>query len=744
MKTSERLLTRTVIAIAVLGAFAPARAQETDAASLTRPESSARLGAGITPGNERDRTIFGQYNGLRENNTHLLLDVDFVKRNDATGVWTIVRGRNLGLDSRDTSATLQKQGDWRFTLEGGELVHREIRTINSGMLGAGSTNPVIVRLAAPGTGSDLDFNLKRTFFGLSGDKWLTSNLQFEVAFKNEDKVGTRMWGRGYDCAAYVCTTTQDATHQKWAVIPVPEPVNFNMKQIDAKLNYTNAKLFVSVGYYGSFFTNANGNVQPVVPPALNGPTGVLTTLNPAAGAAGNNPAGGTSLQNVLQLPMALYPDNQAHQFYLSGNYAWTQRTRSTFKLAYTHATQDEDFGSMGFTGLPAVSRTNLGGVLDTTLMQFGTTSRLTDKLNVLGNVRYEKRDDKTPIDLYNVENTARWNNEHMTNEKFAAKVEAGYLLPYAVRASAGIDFERINKELPGSDVTVAGLSALRGSTHEITYRGELRRSISETLLGSIGVAHSVRTGSNWYSLSNVPAQGLTYGSTFPASQIFQRTGTFPYDVADRQRDKVKATADWIPFERLSVQFVAEAGRDTYDPPSQNGLRYGGVTLLSVDGAYALTDKWRLTGYASVGQQTFGEHDRPNYVADVRNTTNAWGFGAVGKLTGALDVGANVTRSSDTTRYTFSTDFQMSATNIAQSAVGLPPVVFSDTRYGAYARYAFTKKSDVRLDVLHVRTKLEEWTWGYNGVPFTYSDNTTVSINPHQHVTFVGASYIYKF
>src|SRR4051812_47558253 len=445
MRMRQTFLTKTMMALAVLAAFAPARAQESDATALKRPDSSVRLGVGITPGNERDRTIWSQYNGMREGDTHLLLDLDYVKRNDETGLWTTLRGRNLGLDSRDAAATIQRQGDWRINLEAGELVHHEIRTINSGMSGAGTTNPTIVRLAAPGTGSDLDFNLKRKMFGISGDKWVASNLQFEVAFKNEDKSGTRMWGRGYDCAAYVCTTTQDATHQRWAVIPVPEPVSFNMKQIDAKVNFTSGKLFLSGGYYGSFFTNAYGNVQPTVPAALNGPTGVLTPLNPAV-------AGGTSLQNVLQLPMALYPDNQAHQFYLSGNYAWTQKTKSNFKLAYTHATQDQSFSSMGFTGAPTVTRSDLGGVIDTMLAQFNVSSRVTDKLSLLANVKYEKKNDKTPIDAYNVENTVRWNNSHISNEKVAAKFEAGYRLPDNWRLAGGIDFDRINKTLPSSDV----------------------------------------------------------------------------------------------------------------------------------------------------------------------------------------------------------------------------------------------------------------------------------------------------
>ena len=742
MTNKQRVFARTLLSMAVLAAFAPAYGQESDADALKRPDSSARLGVGITPGDSKNRTIWGQYNGMRDGNTHLLFDIDMNKR-DENGFWTIIRGRNLGLDSRDLGITLQQQGDWRLSADYSELTHREIRTINSALSGAGTTTPQIVRLAASGTGGDLNFDLKRQSLALGGDKWISNNLQIEVAFKTEDKTGTRMWGRGYDCAAYVCTGTQDATHQKWAVIPVPEPVNFTMRQIDAKVNFTSGKLFVTGGYYGSFFSNANGTVTPIVPGQLNGPTGVLTTLNPAAGAAGNNPAGGTSLQNVLQLPMGLYPDNMAHQLYLSGNYAWTQYTKSNFKLGYTHAQQDDNFAGKGLTGAP-VGRTDLGGVLDTWLAQFNMSSRTTQNLTLVGNVRYEKKDDKTPIAQYNVENTAFWNNNHISNEKLAAKFEGNYRLPENWRLAAGVDFERINKTLPGADVTVAGLTAIRGSTHEITYRAELRKSVSDSLTGALLLAHSERTGSNWYSLSNVAAQGLTYGNTYTYDQIYQRTGTFPYDVSNRDRNRVRLTTDWTPIERLSLQIVGEAARDTYDPPSQNGLRYGGNTLLGVDGAYLIGENWKLTGYASFGDQTMSSDDRPNYVADIKSSNTTWGFGIVGKPIAVLDIGANVTRTSDNTKYSLSPDFQMSANNVAQSAIGLPPVFYSDTRYSLFAKYALNKQSDLRFDVIYAHNVLNEWSWGYAGVPFAYSDNTTVTINPDQHVTFVGGSYIYRF
>jgi MtrB/PioB family decaheme-associated outer membrane protein len=736
------LFFQAAIALSVLGAFAPAGAQESpNSTGLRVPDSWVSVGAGHATGDERDRTLWGQYNGLREHDNNLLLDANVVKRNDATGFWTTFRGRDLGLETPELGFTVQQQGNWRFNADLTQIVHHEIRTINTGMLNAGSTNPTVV-VIAPALGADENFEMKRTAIGLSGDKWFRPGLQFEVAFRNEDKDGTRLWGRGYDCASYVCTGTQNATNTRWAVLMIPEPVSFNTKQIDARVNFSGEKYLVSAGYYGSFFTNTNGNVTPSVPnPQLYGPLGPaggLRTLNPAA-------AGGTSLQDVLQLPMALYPDNQAHQFYVSGNYAWTQKTRSTFKIAYTHATQNENYGSMGFTGAPTVLREDLGGVLDTTLMQFGITTRPTTRTSLLGNIRYERRDDKTPIDLYNVENTVRWDNSHISNKKLNAKVEGGYRFQNNVRATVGVDWDRISRELPGLDVNVAGLSGLRSQTDEVTLRGELRKSLSETLTGSIGASHAKRGGSDWYAVANnSPNPDLVKGDLYSYSDIYNRTATFPYNLADRTRDAFKATADWQATERLSLQLVAQTAHDGYDPPSQNGLRQGGMKLISLDGAYTISDNWKLTAYGSISDQTMNEADRANYVANTKNRNIAYGLNLIGRPTGVLEVGGGITRVQDITDYSLTPDFATTANNVTQNTVGLPDVKFSDTRYGVWSKYAFSKQADVRLDITRISTRLEEWAWGYNGVPWVYSDGTTVSLQPHQQVTFTSARFIYKF
>ena len=51
---------------------------------------------------------------------------------------------------------------------------------------------------------------------------------------------------------------------------------------------------------------------------------------------------------------------------------------------------------------------------------------------------------------------------------------------------------------------------------------------------------------------------------------------------------------------------------------------------------------------------------------------------------------------------------------------------------------------MRVSLIHQRTKLDEWSYGNNGVPYLFSDNTTVTLNPRQTVNVLGVMYIFKF
>ena len=749
MKANNKSLDlgRTLVAAAALAAFGTAYAQD-DLASLTQIQSSVGVGIGAVSGDQGDRSIFGQFNGMREDRGYLLLDIDYAKRDDATGMWTIVTGHNLGLDSRELGFTLNKQGDWKFKGDYSELVHREIRTVNTAMLGVGSTSVTAIRAggALPGgagTGTDHNLQMKRTGLGLSGEKWINSALQFQLSFKNEDKEGTRSWGRGYECATGVCVRTNDASNVRWAVLWLPEPVDSNIKQFEAKLNFHTDKLFVSGGYYGSFYTNSNGNLATTVTTPLNG------------GAGQSQPVNGVGPVPIFNsMPMALWPDNEAHQFYVDGNYRFAPKTRMNFKLAYTRATQNESFAAMGLAD-GTQPRADFGGQIDSTLAQVGLVTHPMARLTLKANLRYEKKDDKTPIAVYNTEGGTLWSNGHLTSDKTSGKLEASYLFPANFRGTFGIDYDAVKRELPLAEPTVgsagvllAGFSGLRGDTTEVGYRAELRRSVSEMLTGAIGFYHSERDGSDWYSLS-----GATYGQLLSGDQLLAAapatgpTGGYPFTLADRTRDKVRLSADWSASDRLSLQFVAEAGDDKYDPPSTAGLHKSKLSLFSVDASYVLSDGWKFSAYASQGEQTINTGQNTGYRAELKDDNTAIGIGLTGKLSGRLEVGGKLSYINDVNKYAFTGVYPTANAN-AQLQVatygGLPDVTYRETKLNLWGKYALQKNADVRVDLVHYQAKLDEWTWGYNGVPFTYQDNTTLSINPDQSVTFIGVRYIYKF
>lgn len=750
-------LGHTIVAAALLAVFGLAQAQgtSTDASTqLTQPTSSVSVGAAVANGDSYSRSLFGQYNGLREHDSNLLLDFDYVKRDSATGTWTIVHGRDLGLDTPELGFTYDRQGDWKLGLNYEQIDFHDPYTINTGMQGAGSTTPSIVVLSAPGTGQDVNLELKRKRLGVNVDKWITSALQLQVNFKDEDKTGAVEWGRGFACGSIYPTGTWNgagnacsgAAGHQWALLMLPQPVDSRTDQIEAKLNYHTSKLFLTGGYYGTFYRDNVGNLTPNM-------SGVTNYYN----IAGNPTALDPGFAATLGSPMALWPDNQAHQFYLDGTYAFTQRLRSTFNLSYEHATQDDSFSSMGLIGAPP-GVNSLNAVVDTTRAQFGLTAQPIPKLSLVADLRYENRDDKTPVQCYSAEpaNTPEnncpgvaasateslWTNSPISNHKIIGKLEGTYQLPAHLRGTLGIDYKSVNRDLPVSTYNVIGLTALREKTEETTYRGELRRTFSDTFAGSIGVAHSRRTGSDWYLAENGP----TVSSSALAAA--NTSGALPYYLLDRTRDKARATAEWTPTDRTSLQAVLEYGRDHYDSPIYTGMQGSNFNLYSLDATYQISYKWSLTGYVSRTDQTMqvNQPSTGDYRMGMRDREDAVGVTLAGKPIERLEVGANLAYINDQYSYNESMGPAASAANIAllQQTGGLPDVTFRETRLNLYGKYALDKHSAVRVDLLHQEDKLDEWTWGYAGVPFTYSDNTTVLLDPNQKVTVLMARYIYSF
>jgi MtrB/PioB family decaheme-associated outer membrane protein len=729
---------KLIVLSLLVGAFGPAaHAEGEDLAPFIKPESSISVGASAVSGDSADRAFFGQYNGMRQHRGQIQLDIDYLKREDSTGTWTSFNGRNLGNENREIGFAQQKQGDWRYQFEYGELVRNYSNTINTAMSGIGSNNLTITALGVPpvpaapnaaalaaaqGSGSNVDLKTTRKALGLAVDKWLTPYLQFEASFKNEDKTGARMFGRGFNCSAgFGCVTVGANTNTFGAILLMPEPINSVTRQVELKLNYSNDKLAVNGGYYGSFYTNKFGSLSQTFAGRLWNPDG--SGFDPRVGT-------GNSLQTAMG-PIALPPDNQSHQLSVAGTYAFTPTTRGTFKFAKTHGTQNDRFADAGFMTSP---RGALDAVIDTTTAQVGLTSRPLPKLSIVANLRWEKKSDKTPIDLYSP--TAGHTNSWGSHEKINGKLEASYQLANSYRGTVGLDYDFRDLGRPANTNETNGqASAMRAKNQELGVRGELRKSMADNLSGAVSIAHSYRNGSRW-----MQTNAGVYAPTMADGDL-QGAGfnLFPLISMDLLRDKLKLSTDWAPTDNLSLQASIDGAAEHYFAPTMRGARDGKTTNLNLDAAYKVSDNWKVNGWYSRGDTILDINGPANaYMAGLRQLGHNLGLGVRGAPTGKLEVGADFTFSYEVNR----TGVGVSGTNLSANA--LPAAAFRQLNLNMFGKYALDKSADIKVSLLHQRYYSNEWFWNNNGTSFFYSDGTTVTQKDQQNVTFIGAAYIYKF
>ncbi len=557
-------------------------------------------------------------------------------------------------------------------------------------------------------------------------------LQFEVDLRSEDKDGSRLFGVGMTCPSALAPACAGATAIRTgsALLLVPEPIDANHTQVQARLNYAQGKLRLSGGYFGSFYRNRFGSLSPGVPSSLNNPLGAPLPVS-------------AGLHDILSRPVALAPDNQAHQVDLTGSYAFTPTTRATFKLSRALATQTQDFTASGFSDAPA-GVANLGGRVDTTRALFGLTARPLPKLSMQAKLRYEDRDDRTPIEPYNVEGASTSTNRRLPLTRVSAELQANYQFTSDYRGTLGADFESIDRGVFTATSAAAGISALRQDTEESSVRAELRRRMNENFSGSVALVSSRRTGSNW--LKDNSGAGVTEitDPSDPAAGL--SNAIFMPTLADRQRDKVRLTADWQPIDDFALQLRVDSGRDSFTTPSAYGLRGSRMDQVSLDASYAYSYAWRFNGFLSHGNETLRQARVAAAVLDYDNKSTSAGFGVIGRLYAKLDLGADISFVNDRSVYAQTPDALADGVSVSLLAAsgGLPEIVFRQALTKLHARYEFDKRSAVRVDLVHQWSKWNDWAWGYAGVPFTYSDGTTVGQPTIQQVTFIGVSYNYRW
>ncbi|NMG74387.1 MtrB/PioB family decaheme-associated outer membrane protein [Aromatoleum diolicum] len=710
MKNTTTTFRLTAVAAALCAAYGSAFAEDDEIRQLTKPDSSISVGAGFW---SNDRQQQGIYDGMRDDGLYGLVDADIVKRDDASGTWFTFTGERLGLESRKFSAEVQQQGNMGGFVNYSRTPREHPLVIRSGLRGIGQDT-----LTISGAGAnalpfrDVELSTYRDLIHVGFNKNLLSGLDVKVSFKNEEKNGSRHWGLGSQAFF------------------LAEPIESTTRQLDVTLEYTGERLQLAGGYAGSWYGNHNDLVLATV-------RGVTTNTTGAP-----NPT-----------PLSLPLNNEAHQFFLNGGYSFTPSTRGTLKVSRSVATQDESIPSilLGGVNAPFVgSPRSLDGEIVTSLVELGLSSRPTSKLSLSGSLRYYDVDDKTPLVGLVGSNTTRVATVHNTPHSYTTntgKFEAAYLLPQRFKVIGGIDVKQQDRSAP--KFVSERFVPFNEQIDETTYRLQLRRSMSDTVNGSIAFLHSTRDGSSRESPHD--------------PEIFDTIN--PLHIADRTRNKWRLSLDWAPVEAFSLQFNVEDSHDDYASEDGRpfGLKDGRATLVSVDARYALTDEWQVTGWAShdvtrakqlagrwpQGSDEFADIDMVKD-ADLRDTGDSVGLGLRGALSDKLKIGVDVqwTRTESSYDEDTSPSTATFPTSAGVTAARLPDIENTLTRLSMFARYAVRKNADVQLDLIHERWKTDDWSWSFaNGSAFTYgttTDRTSVSVKPKQTANFIGMRYIYKF
>jgi MtrB/PioB family decaheme-associated outer membrane protein len=285
----------------------------------------------------------------------------------------------------------------------------------------------------------------------------TKMIDIPVAYTHEHKGGLRTVGGVND------QNTQDSAL-------LPYRVNWNTDQPSAAVNLKLNKLFLSFGYYGSFFHN---NTEHMIwsDPAVLGLTSAL----------------------------AEEPNSQFNQFTATGSFKFSPDAKLLVVGSVGRGTQNQAFISPSLTtegalpfGLP---RNSLRGVVMTSLASGRFTARH-GKWDYIADFRFDERDNQTPLGIFLFQddaspitgtspfsglyglptglgtNTNIYNNRSLTKLSYKAGGEAEYSFTKSQHLMLGYGWDRADRHCSYSWITCADAKQV----NENTFRTEWRKS----------------------------------------------------------------------------------------------------------------------------------------------------------------------------------------------------------------------------------------------------------------------------
>lgn len=725
---------------AALGALAlgalPALAEEPPEPAIT-----GRFEAGAYYSSD-DEYFFGEYTGLGEDEWNVLGDFEVRGRPawDSGEVWHfLLRGQNLGLDSRRIEARGGLQGLFRAHVSWDQIPHlffddgamvfqrrgTDLLTLPPGWVPGANTR------AFPTLAQDLrELRIRRDRRDLrvGTDTVLPHGFELSTRYKYDRQTGRKPIG----------SVIGNSGGNPRAVI-VPEQIDWRTHDGDVALRYASDTLQAEVGYEISRFEDDAPSF------GWQNPFAAIGGWDPAAGF----PSGFGS--------RGVAPDNEFHQVKASGGYDLPLGTRIMAHAAFGWMLQDDSFAP--YTVNPALvvttplPRGDADAEIETRNLGVRLTSRPIDRLRALAEWRMDDRDNDTPRDTFiyvpgdsldqsTITSDRARRNLPQSYRRNEGRIELGYELFDRTEVSAGYRYRVTERSWTEAD-----------EVQENVVEAGLRSRPIEQVEVRVDAEWSERDGGDYFV--NAPlAWGFSpeHVATIDLDTDFENHPLLrKFTFADRERQAIDAHVSYMPIESVTLGAMVGFANEDYDD-TDLGLRSRRALSWGFDASWAPLET--LTAYAYYTRETF--RSRQSGRSFVAGAASVWDDNSNWRQRDDDDVdtvGAGLEWLAIEDRLTLRADFVYS---FAQDSIDLEagstlgavlPLPTSQSR-----RFDVSVSAEVEI-VEHVKARVgymfesfEADDWALDGVePNTISEVLSLGEDdPNYGAHLVGLSLEYEF
>lgn len=267
------------------------------------------------------------------------------------------------------------------------------------------------------------------------------------------------------------------------------------------------------------------------------------------------------------------PDNQAHQVSLSGQY---RLASSVFSGHVVTGRMIQDQELIQMSGNPVQ---NWDGQVDTLSSNLAASTRVSSRLRLGASYDYSKRDNRSSVfDFaqyeFNSMSGAFKQNTPMDIERQTFKTNASYRIASGYRLQAGYDYKQVERSY-----------GEREETRDNEFWSKLNIRAIDKLTLDFGVSYGERGGSDYQ------ANELTSDET---ESLMRK-----YNLADRKRSEVNASANYAPVEWLTFDLRTYYANDDYNA-TELGLTQAKDYGYDINAHAQLSTSFSV--YAFAGQQ----------------------------------------------------------------------------------------------------------------------------------------------